>query len=393
MLRPRILFCVHDDRGLGHLVRLSRVAAGLERDCACLLVTGHRAASWIVPEGSEFVHIPSLDNLLQGRAAYWGRRPFVDIHPDAVCHLRSQLVLAVVKEFAPDAIIIDHLALGRRGELSAALAYSHARKYLLLRGVIDRPAKAMAEVFPPESLKLVDSTFSRILVACDPEICRIETEYLGAHSVMAKINYVGYVAPTFTTEARKAIRRQRGVGGNGTWIVCSAGGGMESEELIEECRRLAQNFPSVAFDVVYGPRSRRRDRRRLVPRSGNVRVWRACKRLPLFHAAADVVICRGGYNSLMEVAAGSAKAICIPLSLVDDEEQRIHATRLARWLPVHVSRSDPEEMTGVLAEILKARVGHSACPWQRTCGLDFNGVANIRRLVIQDLAGDFELTD
>jgi len=387
MRRPRILFCVHDDRGLGHLVRLSRVAAALQGDCACLLVTGHRAASWIVPEGCEFVHLPSLDSLLQKRAAYWGRRPFVDIHPDHASRFRSQLILAVVKEFAPDVIIIDHLALGRHGELSAALNSSHARKYLLLRGVIDRPSKAMREVFPPESLRVINNTFSRILVACDPEICRIENEYLnGDPNVVPKIHYVGYVAPTFSIEVRRAMRRRRGVDGS-AWVVCSAGGGMESEELIETCHRLAQNFPGVAFDFVYGPRSRHRDIGLLVSKIGNFRSWRSCRSLPLFHAAADVVICRGGYNSLMEVAAGNAKTICVPLTLSDDKEQCIHATRLARWLPMHVSRGDPEEMASVLTEIVQAGMGYSARPWQRTCGLDFSGVENIRRLVIQDLAG------
>ena len=388
MGRPRILFYTHDGRGLGHFVRLCRVAAGMLTDCSCLLVTGHKEASWITPEGCEFLRLPSFDNLLPGRASYWGRRPFVDMDANAARNFRSQLMCAAVREFAPDAIIIDHLAGGRRGELFAALAASQARKYLLLRGVLDTEWKTATEVFPPENLSLIESSFARVLVACDPEVCRIEEEYLGdTSSLAAKVYYVGYVAPVVSLEAREEARQRRGLGAGVPWVVCSAGGGMESEEMIGMCASLAEEFSEAAFDVVWGPRSRTQGQTSPVGGDSNVRTWWQCHELPLLHSAADVVICRGGYNSLMEVASGGAQAICIPLNLEDDQEQLIHATRLASRLPIHLSTGDRVQVSSLLARILECCGRRAERAWREQCGLRFDGIRDIHHLVTRDLSG------
>ena len=385
MRRPRVLLYTHDGRGLGHLVRLSRVAAALQPDYSCLIVSGHKESSWVTPAGCEFLRLPSFDSFFPEKAAYWGRVPFVDMDARTACEFRSQLLATTVREFAPDVIIVDHRATGSRGELAAALRQTSARKYLLLRGVLNTESWAAEEVFTDANLSLLTDDFTRILVACDPRIGRIEDEHKRAAPLRSKLHYVGYVAPVIPFEAREAVRRRHGIAKETIWIVCSAGGGMKSEEMMEFCSSLSETYPDAVFDVVWGPRAKARGIADVVGGPGTLRVWRECRELPLFHASADVVICRGGYNSLMEVAAGSARIICAPLSLGGDQEQVIHAQRLARWVPMEVADGGPPHISSLLKRTLTSRSLCSPQSWGSQSGLMFEGARIIRTVLDNDL--------
>src|SRR5579872_3365057 len=90
LYQKRIIFFVHDGTGLGHLRRLARIAKNLQGPYSCLIVTGHRAAYWFVSEESEYVHLPSLDNLLPSKSLYWGLKPFVEMNKKEVFELRQE---------------------------------------------------------------------------------------------------------------------------------------------------------------------------------------------------------------------------------------------------------------------------------------------------------------
>src|SRR5689334_10872737 len=90
----RILFFAFEGgTGIGHLRRISRIAAALERRFACLIVTSHREiTNWFVSPGCEYVHIPAWDSLLAEKAAYWGRKPFLPLSVDDAVRLRKGLI-------------------------------------------------------------------------------------------------------------------------------------------------------------------------------------------------------------------------------------------------------------------------------------------------------------
>lgn len=383
MRQPRILFCTHDGKGLGHLTRLSRVAVALQKDCACLFLSGHRTIANILPESCEFIHLPSLDSLFPKRAAYWGRKPFLNVTRPEALRFRMALIETAFREFAPDVVLVDHLPLGHHNEIATALASSPARKYLMLRGVLNVPELARAEIFSPESLKTLEESFSRILVASDPAVSDLVAEYQGhlPQSVLDKVAHVGYVAPRFDSSQLAAARRDRGLSPEIPWVVCSAGGGMTGETLIEHCRLLVERFPHVAFDLVYGPRSYWKDRGEKKG-AANLRILSESWQLPVFHAAADVVICRGGYNTLMEVAMGHAQIICCPYTTVENREQLIHAERLSNHLPLVVA-SELSEISDLLARALAewSSKGTTQC----SVTLNFKGAENSRRILLEDL--------
>ena len=107
------------------------------------------------------------------------------------------------------------------------------------------------------------------------------------------------------TEELDSIRRSRMLPAGAKWVVCSAGGGKNGEDLIESCWQLSQLYPELYFDIVTGPRSRLQFSRRCVAH-GRVSVVDANHAaLPAMHAAADIVITRGGYNSLIEACVAA----------------------------------------------------------------------------------------
>jgi predicted glycosyltransferase len=75
--KPRILIYVQDSWGLGHIQRVSKLARALQNAAECLILCGHREAGWIVPEGSEYIRIPSLNVPLSkgSGGTFWVENP------------------------------------------------------------------------------------------------------------------------------------------------------------------------------------------------------------------------------------------------------------------------------------------------------------------------------
>ena len=326
--QPRVLIFTHDGRGLGHLRRLSRIARVLQGKCAVLFITGHRDAEWLVPSTCEYIHVPSLDSLDQYQSRQWGRRPFWESAKEEGIALRQALLNATVRSFNPDAIIVDFLPIGKNEELFHLLDTSNAAKYFIIRGVLDTLEQVRSIVLTNKGEYLLEQRYDRIFVTADPAVIDVREEYQLSDVIASKLVYTGYVVDRVDPEERQRVRLQRELPAGVKWVVCSAGGGKDGEHLIERCYDLTHIYPEVYFDIVIGPRSRLRMEESCRRTDGRVRIIRQDSQLPLLHASADVAICRGGYNSLLECVSGSARVITVPIP--GDNEQLMHASRLAR---------------------------------------------------------------
>lgn len=56
----KIMFFAYDGTGLGHLMRLIKIALGLSNYCKVLVVSGHKALPNIIPDGIEYALIPNF---------------------------------------------------------------------------------------------------------------------------------------------------------------------------------------------------------------------------------------------------------------------------------------------------------------------------------------------
>jgi predicted glycosyltransferase len=388
--QKRALFFVFDGgTGLGHLRRLSAIARALQGRFACLIVTSHRAAAhWFVPAECEYVHVPAWDSLIPERAAYWGREPFLAIDAEGALAFRKRLLRGIVESFRPDAIFVDHLPLGMRDELEDIVREAPCLKYLVTRGVQNETEDLARLLLSGKARDALERDYHRILVAIDREVFDIQERYDAFGAMAHKLCYTGYVAEPADPGARDSVRRARGVAAGDIWAVASAGGGQHGESLIAACCGLAALHPDIVFDVVIGPRSSLSRDALLGPAAApNLRLHEEVSDMASLHAAADIVITSGGYNSLLETLRGQALIICVPNRKSERDEQYAHAARLRRFASIELDL-DPAHLPAMFSKVLASV--RSGAVGDRRGRLDFGGAANIRRLVLADVGVEEE---
>jgi predicted glycosyltransferase len=344
----RALLFVHDGTSLGHLRRISRIAEALQGPFACLIVTGMREAHRIVPRTCELLTLPSWNGLIKERALRAGRVPWWNEPKDISRRLRSDLIQSVVTTFDPDLIIVDYLPYGQYGELENVLAASQAIKYFLLRGIVDASDLQLLGGFSTDAIA---STFDRIVLAIDDKVLDVGRTYQFTPSAQAKCTYVGYVAPLSSNSS--VVRKRYRVTSDLQWVVCSAGGGRNAELFALECIGLSRRFPTARFDVVIGPMSTL-DRHELLDIPGNCTLHAYCDDLAEMNAAADVIVCGGGYNTLCEAIKGGAHIVIHPNQGADCDEQRMHAALLNHHYPIEFAPDIEGIVDGLRAALTRA---------------------------------------
>jgi len=334
----------------------------------------------MVDQSCEYVYIPPMDSLVASRAAYWSRDPFINLNGIGARAFRVRLIESVVDVFSPDVIITDYFPLGKGREIAAILSRSPASKVFLMRGVMDTLSIANQEIFGDKEQQALREQYQAILVACDRRICDPTTEYVLDPQISAKIEYIGYVSRQSESSEISEARVARGVPNGFAWVVCSGGGGARSGDLVAQYLELPQRFPEVFFDIVAGPRYRGK----IKPTAGDskteakVRISTERNDLPLLHASADVVVCPGGYNSIVETLEGEAKLICAPPPLQEDAEPDIHIRRLGGIIPLQ--RIDhPREVHAALHEALQSSVN----PESRKNLLDLDGIRRAGEAILK----------
>jgi predicted glycosyltransferase len=243
--------------------------------------------------------------------------------------------------------------------------------------VLDSPERANQIIFTEKGRYLLEQKYDRIFVMCDRRIVDVAQEYGLSQTVAAKLIYAGYVAEPISLQVQERARAERGVGATDKWVVCSGGGGHLAEELIRQAGRLVSQYPNVYFDLVLGPRSAL-PLPEFTGAERRVRIVKEDPLLPVLHAASDIVICPGGYNSLMEVAVGRASVVVAPIR--DDWEQREHARRLAKFLPVTLVE-DSSQLSITLQRLLEHPTRLA-----QTSELDLSGAAHISQWISDDLS-------
>lgn len=367
MTRKRIMLFCHDGTGLGHLRRTSRIAAALQERFSCLVVTGAREALWLVPAGCELIKLPSWDGIDDAHAARRGRAPAIDMsRREAVAFLEG-LIDAAARSFQPDAILVDYLPLGKCGELHHLILTTSARKYLVHRGISDT---SDASQLRGAATELIAGWYDRILVMADPRVSDLVHRDRYCRRAEEKMAYCGYILPEIT----------RPCSGPSFDVVCAGGGGRNSEDLLRTCVSAARDSPDLTFAIVLGPRSSL-SRTLIGECPVNATVFDTEPELPQLLASAPIVVCTGGYNSVLEAVTGGARVIVHPSQRGMDDEQKVFAAGLAQYYPVRLVE-DLAALGSVISEETKMarQSGRAAFPLAK------DGLANLVERVSRDLA-------
>lgn len=381
--RPRVAFLVHDGTGLGHLVRALRIGMACAKRLSCAVFTGSVEACDLAPPGVDVRLLPTVHQLFERGAAGSSDGGVATGHLQAAVAERRRMLESAVGDYGPDAIVADYRPYGKWDEWRDLLARSPARKYLVLRGVLDTPSRTRAEILGPEDSHLY--RYDRIFIACDRRVLDPAAHYGFLPETRSRTLHVGYVSPAIpTAAARDLVRADRGVGQGQRWVVVSAGGGRLAGDLVAAAEQVARRRDDIFWDIVCGPRSDRSHQ--AGSSSTRVRIRSADWTLPTLHQSADVVICPGGYNSLAECLSGGTPVIVCPAQAPGDAEQLTHGLALAPWHDVEIV-SEPGAIEGALRRVL-ARQSVGRSPLE----LDLRGADTIARVMLRDLSGAVERT-
>lgn len=328
--RTRVALYSHDTVGLGHARRSLAVAEALtagDPATDVILITGNAEAAMLPrPERTDLVAIPSI-----GKASTGAYRPrHLGAGLDDVVRLRSAVIAATLREFAPHLLVVDKVTAGLDGELLPALEelarHGRTRVVLGLREVLDAPSVTRREWRDAGTCELIARYYDEIWVYGDRAVFDPVREYAWSEAVASKVRHLGYVRhrPVVTgTAGRCTVAPPRE-----PYVLCQVGGGEDGFALAEAFTRstLPPGHRGVVLSGPYLSAPRRARLRQMAPEDIAVLdyVDNPCD----FIAGAAAVVSMTGYNSAVELLGTATPVLMVPRA-TPRAEQLIRAQRLA----------------------------------------------------------------
>lgn len=387
--RSRIVLYSHDTMGLGHKRRNLLIAQALgcaDLDADILLISGMGEANAMpVAAGIDTLTLPALSKRVDGK--YQSRR--LNLELQEIVKLRSQLILAAIKNFRPDVLIVDNVPRGAVRELDVTLEYigRHlpTRCVLGLRDVLDTPAAVRRDWHRAENVAAIRRYYDTVWVYGDPAIYDPRREYCVPVDIAAKMRPLGYLDPRtrHSNAAAHSQIQQLGLPDDCELVLCQVGGGQDGSTLATAFAQAA--FPAATVGVLltgpFMPAETQQRLRLLAQANPQLRLVDYLAEPTLLLEQASRVVTMGGYNTTCEVLAYQKPALVVP-RISPRQEQWIRADRLHRHGLIdmlHPTQLSPQALTDWLYQPLPARAPGGASV--NLSGLD-NLVADLQRLLV-----------
>ncbi len=346
----RILIYSQDGLGLGHLRRNTLIGQKILEAAPgsnILLIADSPVAPFFrLPSGMDFIKLPSIWKIGPGQ---W-EPTHLQMNEEDVRGLRGALLRNVLQCYQPDLLLVDHMPVGAKGELTPALeVLKQARPtcsvVLGLRDILDA-REVIARVWLKEgAYEALRNYYHRVLIYGSSEIF----DACGSYSLPVPpqgIHYCGYVVNPGPVQPAHQIRQALQVNGR-KFVFVSAGGGHDGHPLMRtylRAIRLLGSAINVVTLIAVGVNSSPERIRELEDEAQGLPVQIVTHvEDSLSHlAAADLVVCMAGYNTLSEVLYLKKKALVVPRA-GPSAEQRMRAGLFAgRGL---VEMLDPQELS------------------------------------------------
>lgn len=331
----RLMAVCHDSVGVGHLRRTLAIAERAVQaipSCRVLVVSGTLHASYYaIPEKVDYIKLPSLRKGPDYR--YCAKSLGISL-PDTLL-VRSALLTATAASYRPDVLLIDKSPLGVQGEAETALRlvrdrYPQTRVIFGMRDIEDAPEQTKREWEKNGNLESLKSLVDEIWVYGDPNLFDVAEAYDLPPEVSEKLHYVGYIA-------RPPCRHETPSNGRpaeACRLLVTVGGGTDGNRLLSQFlagssgRAAALNLQTT---IVGGPDLPRHHAEALRGRAHSFYQTQFLDTAPCMGCAyrdADVVLCMGGYNTLVEVLQARRPMLVYP-RVEPRLEQYIRARRFA----------------------------------------------------------------
>ena len=357
-MKTLLFYCQHI-LGIGHLIRSMAIARGLSQDFKVYFVNGGEVIQdFPIPEGIEVINLPAIktDPNFQELQVPDG---FADV--DAALAYRRGLLLEVCDRIRPTAVMVELFPFGRRRfstELIPLLerAKVHGAKTICsLRDiVVTKQDQARHEA---KVCKLMNRYFDQLLIHGDPSFLPLENSFSRVGDLTSEVHYTGYVVPDVDREFTPRSETDPPM------ILASVGGGRFGHELLN-CVAQASQFLEdriphhiQMFTGPFAPEDVFNRLQSIAAQRSNLTVQRYTPDLLSYMAKADLSISMAGYNTTLNVLQTGVRAIQLPFTGNDDQEQRLRSTRLEQLGIVKVIDSTALAPIPFSLEVIQA-LGH-----------------------------------
>lgn len=380
----RMMIYSHDTFGLGHLRRSLNLAAALVEavpELSVLLVTGSAMAHrFKLPPRVDYVKLPAVRKVAAER--YSPRS--LAVPDDDVLALRANLLLRSVRDFRPDLLLVDHSPAGMRGEMRPALAWLReelpsCETMIGLRDIIDDPAAVIQTWREQGITRLLSESYDHIVVYGEREFFDPVEAYDFAPELARKVRFVGHVV-----EASPQSDASAGPDGDVPHVVVTTGGG---DGAVDEVAggflrmlrngRLGRRITATVLPGPLAPADVVSELQELAAGTDAVVETFVASTSPHM-AAADAVICTGGYNTAIQVLRYARRAVMVP-RVMHRREQFLRAHRLAELGLVACLTPDeltPDSLASVLTQLLDESTAPLVAARERGV-VSFDGAANL----------------
>ncbi len=212
-MTKRIALYWHNGRSLGHTIRSATLGQGLlERmpGSAVMGITGASRGFELLPPGMDVLKLPSYLAFDHPQGAV--SAPILSVTRDELTGMRANLIATCMRDFRPDALVVDYYPQGNDGELMLALSQSpKTRKTLGLRGILGAPEQTNSQFFSPRMADFIGANYAAIHVYVDERVFRLEEYYDVPAALVNLLRYTGYVTrPAAATrqEARAQLEHR-----------------------------------------------------------------------------------------------------------------------------------------------------------------------------------------
>ena len=382
----RVLFYSHDGTGLGHLritLGVASAYAKLRPQDSLLLLTGSlQAGAFELPENLDYVKLPAMPK----RDLYISLPPtegYTGSHNSTI-RFRTAVALATVEAFDPHLVVVDHAPAGLFRELAPSIDWLLRRSdepatlALLMRDITFGPEQTRTIWQNEGVIPLLDEAYEKILIYGDRRVFDPVTAYGMSPHAASRTRFCGYLAPAQPRRSVQHVRNEVGAGAL-PMVAVSVGGGADGCSLLRAyLTGLRQGLgPPVHSYIVAGPLLPDPDRQEIADMTDGLLNVYFVDFDPDFAAviqAADVVVCMGGYNSIVESVYFGKRPIVAP-RVPGSEEQVLRAEGFAR---LGLATVVNHEMLSA-ASLWEAIDGELHAPPSLATPLAFDGLNQIAR--------------
>jgi predicted glycosyltransferase len=341
-----ILMYSHDTYGLGHIRRTMAIATQLlgPRTNILILTGSPIAGRFSFPDQIDFVRIPGM--IKKTNDEYLPLS--IKINARHALDIRKNIITATAKTFQPHLFIVDKEPLGLRKEVLPTLQWLRrcrpgTRSILGLRDIMDDAESVKKDWQEKGVYRLLDELYSEIWVYGNQEFYDPIAEYEINGSISNKMHFTGYIPrKTPAKEMARKFKKEIGVNDDEKLVAVTTGGGGDGYTVMHTYLSMLESSPkSVDFKsvLITGPFMPKQERKMVYKRARalGIRSYHFYRQMEKIFAAADLVVCMGGYNTLCEILSQGTISLVIPREIPRKEQliraQAFHRQNLVDYIP------------------------------------------------------------